>query len=280
MSFDTLGLRCFLEAAASGSFTQAAQRVGRSQSAVSQQIAKIEEELGVRLFERGRDLRLTADGQVFLSYARRIHDLQREVLDRFREPDLEGEVRFGLPEDFASVYLSEVLAEFARIHPRVLLTIECDLTLNLMDRFRSGEFDLVLVKMNRPEDLPHGVDVLDEPLAWLGNASLAEGNGPVPLVLAPQPCVYRAAAIATLERAGRAWRQAVLSPSHMGTLAAVRAGLGLTVLPRPMVPAGIGIVPPSLLPGPGDIHVSLLKRSGSAAAIQSLETFVLRHFTP
>lgn len=280
MSFDTLGLRCFLEAAATGSFTQAAQRVGRSQSAVSQQIAKIEDELGVRLFQRGRDVRLTADGQVFLSYARRIHDLQREVLDRFREPDLEGEVRFGLPEDFASVYLSEVLAEFARIHPRVVLTIECDLTLNLLQRFRAGEFDLVLVKVNRPEDFPNGVDILDEPLAWLGNATLADGDGPVPLVLAPQPCVYRAAAIAALEKAGRAWRQAVLSPSHMGTIAAVRAGLGLTVLPRPMIPEGVSAVPAPLLPGLGDIHVSLLKRDAESVAIASLETFVLRHFGP
>ena len=280
MSFDTLGLRCFLEAAATGSFTQAAQRVGRSQSAVSQQIAKIEDELGVRLFQRGREVRLTADGQVFLSYARRIHDLQREVLDRFREPDLEGEVRFGLPEDFASVYLSEVLAEFARIHPRVVLTIECDLTLNLLQRFRGGEFDLVLVKVNRPEDFPNGVDILDEPLAWLGNATLAEGDGPVPLVLAPQPCVYRAAAIAALEKAGRGWRQAVLSPSHMGTIAAVRAGLGLTVLPRPMIPEGVSAVPAALLPGLGDIHVSLLKRDAENAAIASLETFVLRHFGP
>jgi DNA-binding transcriptional LysR family regulator len=92
--------------------------------------------------------------------------------------------------------------------------------------------------------------------------------------------VYRAAAIAALEGAGRAWRQAVLSPSHMGTIAAVRAGLGLTVLPRPMIPAGISAVPAALLPPLGDIHVSLLKRDNTNAALTSLEGFVLRHFGP
>lgn len=280
MSMDALTLRCFIEVAESGSFTRTGERVGRSQSAVSQQIAKLEELLGKRLLQRGKTLALTAEGQIFLTYARRIHDLQREALDRFREPDLEGEVRFGLPEDFASVYLSGVLAEFSRLHPRVLLSIECDLTVNLYNRFRTGGFDLVLVKMNRPEDFPNGVDVLDEPLSWVGEPALAQGGGPVPLVLAPQPCVYRAAALATLETAGLSWRQALVSPSHAGTIAAVSAGLGLTVLPRPMIPPHLSALPPGLLPSPGDIHVSMLKHSARVSAINSLEEFVLRRFRP
>lgn len=278
MSLDTLTLQCFLEVAETGSFTLTAARVGRSQSAVSQQIAKLEGLLGQRLISRGKQLRLTDEGQIFLAYARRIHALQREAIDRFREPELQGEVRFGLPEDFAYVYLSGVLAQFARAHPRILLTIECDLTLNLLARFRAREFDLVLVKTNRPEDFPNGIDVLDEPLAWVGNPALVAADGPLPLVLAPQPCVYRAAALRTLESHGRPWRQALASPSHAGTLAAVRAGLGLTVLPRPMIPEGLDALPPSLLPPPGDIHVSMLKHRQGDAAINSLEDFVLRHF--
>lgn len=278
MSLDTLTLRCFLEVAELGSFTRAAARVGRSQSAVSQQVAKLEAHLGHALFTRGRQLALTADGQIFLSYARRIHALHAEVLDRFREPELEGEVRFGLPEDFASVYLSDVLADFARSHPRILLSIECDLTLNLYARFRNREFDIVLVKMNRPEDFPNGTDVFREPLAWVGDASLAAAGAPVPLVVAPQPCVYRAAALEALERSGRRWRQALTSPSHAGTVAAVRAGLGLTVLPRPMIPPSLAAVPQSVMPPPGDIHVSMLKHRSDDPAINSLEAFVLGRF--
>lgn len=275
MAFDTLTLRCFLEVAELGSFTRAAERVGRSQPAVSQQVAKLESHLGKALFTRGRQLALTDDGQLFLSYARRIHALHAEALDRFREPELEGEVRFGLPEDFASVYLSEVLAEFTRSHPRIQLSIECDLTLNLYARFRDREFDIVLVKMNRPEDFPNGTDVFREPLAWVGDQSLAAGAGPLPLVMAPQPCVYRAAALAALERSGRKWRQMLTSPSHAGTIAAVRAGLGLTVLPRPMIPAALSAVASEAVPPLGHIHVSMLKHRSDDPAINSLEAFVV-----
>jgi DNA-binding transcriptional LysR family regulator len=275
MAFDTLTLRCFLEVAEIGSFTRAAERVGRSQSAVSQQIAKLEQHLGKSLFTRGKQLELTDAGQLFLSYARRMHELHAEALDRFREPELEGEVRFGLPEDFAAVYLSDVLAEFARSHPRILLSIECDLTLNLYRRFQAREFDIVLVKMNRPEDFPNGTEVFSEPLTWVGDASLARGAGALPLVMAPQPCVYRAAAIAALGRAGRPWRQTLTSPSHAGTIAAVRAGLGLTVLPRPMIPAALPAIPAGEVAPLGLIHVSLLKHRGDDPAINSLENFVL-----
>ena len=275
MAFDTLTLRCFLEVAELGSFTRAAERVGRSQSAVSQQVAKLEAHLGKPLFTRSRQLGLTDDGQLFLSDARRIHALHMEALERFHEPELQGEVRFGLPEDFASVYLSEVLAEFTRSHPRILLSIECDLTLNLYSRFRNREFDIVLVKMNRPEDFPNGTDVFREPLAWVGDPSLATGDGPLPLVMAPQPCVYRAAALDALERTGRKWRQMLTSPSHAGTIAAVRAGLGLTVLPRPMIPAALSAVPGAAVPALGHIHVSMLKHRSDDPAINSLEEFVV-----
>lgn len=275
MSLDTLTLRCFLEVAELGSFTRAAERVGRSQSAVSQQVAKLEAHLGKPLFARGKQLGLTDDGQIFLSYARRIHALHMEALERFHEPELAGEVRFGLPEDFASVYLSEVLAEFTRSHPRILLSIECDLTLNLYARFRNRDFDIVLVKMNQPEDFPNGTDVFREPLAWVGDPSLAEAEGPLPLVMAPQPCVYRAAALEALGRTGRNWRQMLTSPSHAGTIAAVRAGLGLTVLPRPMIPSSLSAVSSAALPALGHIHVSMLKHRNDDPAINSLEEFVV-----
>ena len=276
MSIDTLTLQSFIEVAETGSFTKAADRVGRSQSAISQQMAKLEALLGKTLITRGKILQLTPDGELFLSYARRIYALHNEALDRFYAPELEGEVCFGVPEDFASVYLSDILAQFARIHPRVRLSIECDLTLNLLSRFRDGAFDLVLVKMNRPEDFPNGLDVLEEPLAWAGNPALAQGDEPVPLILAPKPCVYRAAAMFALDRAGRRWRIALSSPSHAGTLAAVKAGLGLTLLPRPMIPETIPVLAGTILPAPGDIHVSLLKHRQDIPAINSLEEFVFR----
>lgn len=276
MNVDTIALQCFIAVAETGSFTKAADRVNRTQSAISQQIAKLESLLGKLLFVRGKAFTLTPEGEIFLGYARQIFALHREALDRFKEPDLEGEVRFGLPENFASVYLSEVLADFSRIHPRILLKIECDLTIPLFERFKQNEFDLVLVKMNRPEDFPNGLDVWSEPLKWVGDTNLIDARKPVPLVLAPQPCVYRASAIQALEQASRSWRLVLSSPSYAGAVAAVRAGMGISVMPQTMIPDDLQAVDATLLPKLADTHVSLIKHTATNAAINTLEGFVLR----
>lgn len=278
MSLDTITLQCFIAVAETGSFTKAAERVGRTQSAISQQMNKLEHLLGKPLLVRGKNFALTPEGEIFLGYAKRMFALHREAMDRFKEPELEGEVRFGLPENFASLYLSEVLADFSRIHPRILLNIECDLTLNLFERFKQMEFDLVLVKMNRPEDFPNGLDVWSEPLKWVGDANLIDAQKPVPLVLSPQPCVYRAAAIKTLEQAGRPWRLVFSSPSYAGAVAAVKAGMGITVMPHTLIPHELQAVEASLLPKLTDTHVSLLKHRADNTAINTLEEFVLRRF--
>jgi DNA-binding transcriptional LysR family regulator len=275
MSIDTITLQCFIAVAETKSFTKAAERVGRTQSAVSQQIAKLEELLGKQLFVRGKNFFLTQEGEIFLGYARQIFSLHREAIDRFREPDLEGEVSFGLPENFASVYLADVLGDFCRIHPRIRLKVECDLTLNLFERFKQKEFDLVLVKMNRPEDFPNGLDVWSEPLQWVGDENLVDSAKPVPLVLSPQPCIYRASAISALEAAGRPWWLVFSSPSYAGAVAAVKAGMGITVMPHTMIPKGLKALDDSILPKLHDSHVSLLKHRDDNAAVNSLAGFVL-----
>ncbi|ULQ55882.1 LysR substrate-binding domain-containing protein [Flavihumibacter rivuli] len=283
MSFDVLTLECFLAVAETGGFTRAAEKVGRTQSAISQQIAKLEGQLGKTLFIRGKQFTLTPEGEILLGYARQIVKLQHEAFDRFREPDLEGEVRFGLPEDFASVFLSEVLTEFSRLHPRILLNIECDLTLNLFERFKKKEFDLVLVKMSRPEDFPNGMDVWSEALEWIGDAAYfeKEADQAIPLVLSPQPCVYRSRAIQSLEQARRKWRIVFSSHSFAGTIAAVQAGMGVTVLPRNMVPDNLPIIRHKKgIPKLDDTHISLLKHDDQNPAVNSFENFVverLRH---
>ena len=276
MNIDTIALQCFIAVAETGSFTRAAERVGRTQSAISQQISKMESLLGKVLLVRGKAFTLTPEGEIFLGYARRIFALHREALDRFKEPELEGEVRFGLPENFASVYLSEILADFLRIHPRILLNIECDLTLTLFERFKKKEFDLVLVKMNRPEDFPNGLDVWSEPLKWVGDLSLIDPAKPVPLILAPQPCVYRASAVKSLERASRSWRLVFSSPSYAGAVAAVRAGMGISVMPQTMIPDDLQAIDSAVLPKLADTHISLIKHVANNAAVNTLEEFVLR----
>jgi DNA-binding transcriptional LysR family regulator len=276
MNIDTVTFHCFIVVAETGSFTKAAERLGRTQSAISQQIIKLERLLNKPLLTRGKVLRLTHEGEVFLGYARQIFALHREAIDRFREPEIEGEVRLGLPENFASICLSEVLADFSRIHPRIFLTIECDLTLTLFEKFKQGEFDIVLVKMSRPEDFPHGVDVWSESLKWVGDTTLVCPHKPLPLVLSPYPCVYRKAAIHALEESGRSWRFVFSSASYTSILAAVKAGMGITVMPHTMITHDVQEVETKIMPALPDAHVSLLKQKTDNAAINTLEGFVLK----
>jgi len=279
MNIDTFTLKCFIAVANSRSFTQAASRVGRTQSAVSQQISKLEHLLDHALFDRDKHLKLTNEGETFLGYAEKILQLHLAAIDHFKTPELTGQVTFGLPEDFAAVYLADVLVDFVNIHPRILLNVECDLTLNLYDRFKNNEFDLVLVKMSRPQDFPNGVEVWSEQLVWVGEESLIsnlqESTVSVPLVVSPQPCVYRARAIQTLNDATMRWHVIFTSTSYSSTVAAVTAGLGITVLPKTMVPHGLHVVDTLSLPKLNDTHISLLKHNESDPVVQSFEKFVL-----
>lgn len=275
---DALTLECFVAASETGSFTKAANRVARTQSAVSQQIIKLEQQLGKTLFNRNKDLFLTADGEILLSYARKIVSLNNEAVDRFKQPELRGEIRFGLPEDFVNVFLSEVLADYSSSHPLISINIDCDLTLNLFERFKNKEFDLVLLKMNKPDEFPDGIDVWTESLVWVaGNADLQlEDDKPIPLVLSPQPCVYRERAIKALEEINKKWRVVFSSYSYAGKIAAVEAGMGVTVIPRNMVNKNLRIINNLGFPELESAHVSLLKHNSKDPVIKSFEDFVVQ----
>ena len=263
---DTISLKSFIAIAENGTFSRAADAVGRTQSALSLQIKKLEESLGCELFARtSRKVALTEQGEIFLGYAKRIVQLQWEVYSRLKEPDIEGEIRLGTPEDFATHYLPEVLALFRKHHPRIQLNVSCDLTLNLVDGFQRGEFDIILVKRD-PQRMKGGTKVWREPLVWAA-ADHWQAEKPLSLVLSPQPCIYRARALAALDRAKKPWHIAYTSPSLAGTIAAVKAGLGITVLPQNMLPIGIHSIRSEVkLPPLADAEIALIKRDDLSRA--------------
>lgn len=278
MSLDTITLQCFLAVAETQSFTKAAERVGRTQSAISQQIAKLENLVEKQLINRGRELSLTPDGELFLSYAKRIYALHRESLDHFKAPELHGELRFGLPEDFAAIFLSDILVEFSRLHPRVMLNVECELTLNLIKRFQKGELDLILIKTHHLNQIADGFEVRDEPVEWVGKKELLPelaADTVIPLVLSPAPCVYRENVIDTLEKNNKHWRLVFSSPSYAGKMAAVQAGLGITAIARSMIPVHLDRLEHEFFPPLKDIHVTIRKKNSNNPAIKSLEYFIL-----
>lgn len=271
-------LRTFVTIAEARSFTRAGERLGRSQSAISLQMRRLEDRLGRRLLSRDpRHVVLTAEGEAILPQARRILRLNDEIVSQLTEEDLAGEVRLGAPEDFATVHLPEILGAFARAHPKVSLAVTCDLTLHLLDRLRDGALDLALIK-REPMGPDIGVRVWREPLVWAAaDRGVLEPGGVAPLVVAPSPCVYRKRAITALESAGRSWRAAYTSPSLAGQHAALRAGLGITVLPRDMTPADLVVLGAEeglpLLP---DAEIALLRAPTAVPpAAERLADFVL-----
>lgn len=258
-------LRCFVTIADTSSFTRAGERLGRTQSAISLQLKRLEEQLGRTLFLRSpRSLSITLDGERLIGPARQILRLHDATVAEMFEPDIAGSVRIGVPEDFATAHLPAVLAAFAEAHPLVELEVTCDLTLNLLERFHSGHFDLALVKRQPTQERQDGVRVWREPLVWVARDRTAAADyARVPLVVSPEPCVYRRRATEALDAIGLPWRVAYTSTSLAGSLSAVRAGLGITVLPLEMVPSTLTAVGSDAgMPPLYDTEIALIEAPG------------------
>ena len=276
---DTSVLRTFLALVETGSFSRTGVLVGRSQSAVSEQIRKLEDMFGRVLLERTtRHVRLTAEGEKFLQHARAMVAQADAMLARFRAPDIEGEVRFGSPEDFASAYLPDILGVFAAAHPAVELHVTCQLTLPLVEDFEAGEQDLIIVKQDPERRYTSSRPLWRERLVWVAAASLtpifsdATRGRQLPLVLSPSPCVYRSRATRTLEGAGVTWSGVFTSPSFAGQAAAVRAGLGYAVMPRAMVPPELSVLRD--WPELAEVEIALLGQARLSPAAAALAGFI------
>jgi DNA-binding transcriptional LysR family regulator len=278
MNLDTITLRCFIAIAEKENFTEAAEYIGRTQSALSLQIKKLEETLGHQLFFRSnRHVKLTEHGEVFLSYARRIIHLQSELENKISEPEIEGEIKFGTPEDFATHYLPSILGGFAEHYPKVSLNVRCDLTLNLIEGFKKNEFDLVLVK-REPDEKKLGTKFWREPLVWAVSDSYNFTNI-LQLVLSPQPCIYRKRALTALDNAKIPWHITYTSPSLSGTIAAVKAGLGVAVLPANMLPQGVHAIKKEVkLPKLADAEIALLKAEKISKASEKFAEHIIKSF--
>lgn len=236
-------LRTFVLVADEGGFTRAGERLGRSQPAVSLQMKRLEELVGVPLLWReGRGLRPTAAGETLLDYARRILALNREAIARMAQPALAGSIRLGVPNEFASSFLPEILGKFAEAHPNVTLEVTCDLSTNLLNRRERGELDVAFALHADDTPLAAG-EGWTEPLVWVTSPRHDRHvRTPIPLVVAPEGCVYRARILEHLERADVPWRVAYTCASFGGIRAGVLAGLGVTVLARSIVPEGMHVV--------------------------------------
>lgn len=236
-TLDPVLLRSFVAVVDTGSFTRAADSTHLTQSTVSQQVRKLESQLGCELLNRkGRYITATLEGERVLNYARRILQLMQEAVAQTSLSIEQQKIRLGVPEDFATHAIMPALSAFADQYPGIRLEVKSGLCSDIWREFQRGELDLALVKQ-RPGSVP-GMASWPEPLCWIdGLESNNLASQPVPLVTFPIGGLYRGEMAHTFDRLGRSWRLAYVSTSLSGVCCAVEAGFGISLLPRRLVTA-------------------------------------------
>lgn len=234
MNLPTELLRTFVTIADLGSFTRAGDKLGRSQPAISLQIKRLESLLQVRLYDRtSRDMVLSSGGKQLVGYARKILALNDEAVVKLLQPGVQGSVHLGIPNEFAASRLfPSVLRRFAQAYPDVEIKVTCDLSVNLLNRMKHDEFDLVLALHDGTETGYYNENWQEE-IVWVcGPDSNVNTRDPLPLIVAPEGCFYRKRMIETLDASQRKWHVVYTSQNYGGIRAGVMAGLGVTALAR------------------------------------------------
>jgi DNA-binding transcriptional LysR family regulator len=271
-------LRAFQLIAEGNSFTQAADRLGRTQSAVSMQIKRLEDILGQPVLTRGKggSITLTTHGHYLLARARQILALNEEVLTTFHAPVIAGTVRLGTPDDYALSHIPGILRLFAETHPAVQVDVLCSSSTDLVKRLKAGELDLTLVSDgNQPRDWP-AIALWRGPLSWITSTQYApHRQSPLPLALAHEDCGWRASAQTALDKAAIRYRIAYLSGTQIGTHAPVLAGLAVTVSALTVLPEGVRAMRPDEgLPTLPEFRIVMLK---GPAATQPVTDALAEH---
>jgi len=261
-------LHTFVAIVDTGSFTKAADRVFKTQSAVSMQMRRLEERVGKQLFMKdGRGNKLTAEGDKLLNYARRIIRLNNEAMAAFDDNRLEGTLRIGTPDDYADRYMPEIIGRFAKTHPNVELYIVCEPSPSLAEKMARGELDIALVTHNprlRVSDV-----VRTEPLCWVASANHPlRDDAPVPLAVGRRDCLWRQLACSALDADGREYQVLFTSWSATVVAAAVLTGMAVSVLPESTLRPGMKVLSaadgfPPLPP----VQIGLMKRPGLSPSL-------------
>lgn len=235
-------LKTYIAVVETRSFTKAAKTVHLTQSAVSLQIKRLEEELGVALLTRvAKTVKLTGGGKDLLAYARQIIQLHDEAVLTISNREMLGHIRIGAPEDYISPFLTRILSRFYKDHPQVKVDVISNLSVNLKKAVDQADLDFALCTEMREG----GTVVFREPLAWISSAkhNQHENLDQVPLAVSYKGCPYRRWAVGSLESAGREFRINYNSPTSTGIMAAVRVGfavaiLGITNIPEDLILIG------------------------------------------
>lgn len=286
----TDNLRAFVTVVDLQSYTLAGERLGRSQPAISLQLKRLEQQLNACLLQRqGNRIRLTTAGQELYPSAQQLLSLNDQIIAQFSESSLTGEVRLGIPSEFASTLLPSILGQFAASYPQVTLQVTSGLSRDLRLGASRGHFDVILsVAESAPES---ALLIKNDSLVWVAGNPDYKPQSPLPLVLAPEGCIYRRRALQSLRLQERG--QSSFSPPQKvvkmssdpagnrdnfritytnsdlaGISSALRSNLGITVLARSSVPMELHELKVSSLPELGEIGIYIERhgRAGNLAA--------------
>lgn len=256
-------LRAFVSVVELQSYTAAGQLLGRSQPAISLQLQRLEEQLGQPLVQRQRGrIGLTTAGQELLDSARQMLALNDQVFARFEHQGVRGRVRLGIPSEFASKLLPRLLGQFAQSYPNVALEVTSALSKDLLDERAQRRYDLIIALQEPFATNPKTRVLKQEPLVWVGaDERFAERltAKQIALVAAPDGCIYRKRALSVLAQHDIGARISFTNADFAGLTAAIRSGLGITVLAQSTVPDDLLVLDklPEKLPELGTISIVL-----------------------
>jgi len=237
---DSDQLTTFIAICETGSHANAALKVNKSQSAISMQMKRLEETVGKPLFKRiGRTNQLTPEGEQLLGYAQRIIGLNERAIAALTQPELEGRIRVGAPDDYAEQFLPVILSRFSQTHPRVEVEVVCETSIGLCRRIAAEKLDLAIVNKDLLKGEAKGQLFRVEPLHWVTSMGhRAHEEAVLPIAVVPEDCSWRKAAENALDAIGRPYRIAYMSASTLGMNVAVQAGLAVGVMPQSAICPG------------------------------------------
>lgn len=258
---DAALLRAFVTVAETRSFTRAAERLNCVQSAVSMQIKRLEEALQVRVLNRtSREVRLTREGEIVLRYAHRVMRLTADAMTELGQRVEPGRVRLAAT-DMSMCFLPPVLTEFGKRFPLVQVELSCNRSREALELLEAGDADLAFVTQRCGRS--GGQQIMHRPLVWAAaRHSDAPEVDPLPLAIFAPDCIYRKAAVQSLDDHGMPFRFAYESTSRAGLDCVVEAGLAVTVLPIDGVSGRLRVLD-SGFPALPDLKTYLFHASGS-----------------
>lgn len=272
---DTTLLRTFVTTAEKASMTAAANALHLTQGAVSQQVKRLEEVLGQSLFERDRrGLRLTHSGERLLDKARRLLQLNDEILAEIRGRAIAGQVRIGVPYDLVGTLLAPVLKAYAEAYPLVEISLVCASSPELAAALAAGSIDLAVIEER--VGISAGECLLVDRLVWVGaRGGQARLKRPLPVSIVADTCAFRPAVLAALGEHGLDWRTVFENGNIDATTATVRSDLAVTAWLSSTVPADLDILSDAGLPPLPNFSVNLhLPKHAAAPAAQAFAAHI------